>query len=163
MVNAAQNVRHIPTTTAFGEKLRRYRMRAGLSQNKLAGLAGINASFINRLEAGERETASPEVVRSMARSLNLPHTITDQLLAYAGHCPNWLMKLGPEDSTVTALVTTLTNDRLSPEARADLRACIEAMCARWVHLPAIPAPHHVRELPSAAPGRVHQVKEKVLQ
>lgn len=115
----------------FGSTLRRYRLRAGLSQNALAKVVGINASYINRLESGEREAPTREVAQALARALNLAQEEVDRLLFSAGHVPPSLQKLGPADSTVAAVTRLLTNDRLSPEARADFRAVVETIAIRW--------------------------------
>lgn len=115
----------------FGTALRFFRLRACHSQNSLAKVVGINASYINRLETGEREAPTREVVMALARALTLTIEETDRLVASAGQLPPSLQKLGPDDSTVAAVVAVLTNDRLSPECRADLRAVIETICIRW--------------------------------
>jgi transcriptional regulator with XRE-family HTH domain len=118
-------------TEDFGSTLRRYRLRAGLSQNALAKVVGINASYINRLESGEREAPTREVAHALARALTLAPEEVDRLLFSAGHVPPSLQKLGPADSTVAAVTRLLTNDRLSPEARADFRAVVETIAIRW--------------------------------
>jgi len=112
-------------TEDFGSTLRRYRLRAGLSQNSLAKIVFINASYINRLETGEREAPSREVATALGRAMNLGLEDTDRLMFSAGHVPPSLQKLGPADSTIAAVTRLLTNDRISPEARADLRALVE--------------------------------------
>ena len=115
----------------FGSTLRRFRLRAGLSQNALAKIVGINASYINRMESGEREAPTREVVTALARSLTLAVEDTDRLYASAGQLPPSLQKLGPADSTIAAVTRLLTNDRLTPESRADFRAIVETMVIRW--------------------------------
>ena len=115
----------------FESTLRRYRLRAGISQNALAKVVGINASYINRLESGEREAPTREVAHALARALALVPEETDRLLFAAGHVPPSLQKLGPADSTIAAVTRLLTNDRLSPEARADFRAVVETIAIRW--------------------------------
>jgi len=118
-------------TEGFGPTLRLFRLRAGYSQNALAKIVCLNASYVNRLESGEREAPTREATAAMCRGLNLGVEDADRLMFSAGHVPPSLQKLGPADSTIVAVTRLLTNDRLGPEARADLRACIEAMCARW--------------------------------
>ena len=118
-------------TEDFGSTLRRFRFRAGLSQNALAKIVGINASYINRLESGERETPTREVAAALGRSLHLGLEDTDRLMFTAGHVPPSLQKLGPADSTIAAVTRLLTNDRISPEARADFRAIVETIAIRW--------------------------------
>ena len=130
-------------TEDFGSTLRLFRLRAGYSQNALAKIVCINASYVNRLETGEREAPTREVAAAIGRSLNLGVEDTDRLMFAAGHVPPSLQKLGPADSTLAAVTRLLTNDRISPEARADLRACIETMCARW-------AANDIERVPSLA-------------
>ncbi|HAP90280.1 MAG TPA: hypothetical protein DCR15_11280 [Arthrobacter bacterium] len=111
--------------------MRRFRLRAGVSQNALAKIVGINASYINRLENGEREAPTRDVAQALAQALRLSAEEVDRLLFSAGHVPPSLQKLGPADSTIGAVTRLLTNDRLSPEARADFRAIVETMAIRW--------------------------------
>ena len=125
----------------FGSTLRRYRLRAGVSQNALAKVVGINASYINRLESGEREAPTREVAHALARALALCPDEVDRLLFAAGHVPPSLQKLGPADSTIAAVTRLLTNDRLSPEARADFRAVVETIAIRWQCNRAFGPPH----------------------
>jgi len=108
-----------------------YRLRAGYSQNALAKIVGINCSYINRLESGEREAPTREVAAALGRSLNLGTEDTDRLMFSAGHVPPSLQKLGPADSTIAAVTRLLTNDRISPEARCDFRAIVETIAIRW--------------------------------
>ena len=120
-----------PVVNDFGTVLRRYRLHRGLSQNALAHHVGINASYINRLESGERTAPTRQVACALARALHLATEDTDQLLFSAGHVPPTLQKLGATDSTVMALVGALTCDRIAPEDRANLRAMVEVLCAQW--------------------------------
>src|SRR5690348_13016603 len=126
---------------SFGETLRYFRLRAGLSQYALAKRVGINASYCNRLESGEREAPTREVASALARALALATEEVDRLLFSAGHVPPSLQKLGANDSTIAAVTRTLTNDRLTPACRADLRAVVETICIRWTGNYAIPVQH----------------------
>ena len=119
------------TTDDFAATLRHYRARAGLSQNALAKVVSLNASYINRLESGEREAPTRQVALALARALALLPEELDRLLSSGGYLPPSLQKLGPADSTIAAVTRLLTDDTYSPEARADFRACVEVMAARW--------------------------------
>jgi transcriptional regulator with XRE-family HTH domain len=55
----------------YAKGLRRAREQAGLSQRKLAQLAGFDASYINHLEAGDR-TPSLEGLEKLARGMEVP-------------------------------------------------------------------------------------------
>jgi predicted ATPase/transcriptional regulator with XRE-family HTH domain len=55
----------------FSEQLRRYRERAGLTQEILAERAGLTAKAISALERGERRQPYPHTVHALARALGL--------------------------------------------------------------------------------------------
>jgi predicted ATPase/transcriptional regulator with XRE-family HTH domain len=55
----------------FGERLRRLRESAGLTQEELAAKAGLTAKAVSALERGERKRPYPHTVRSLADALGL--------------------------------------------------------------------------------------------
>ena len=55
----------------FGYLLKRWRRERELSQRKLAALAGINHSYINRLESRTKQSPSDKEVEKLARGLGL--------------------------------------------------------------------------------------------
>jgi DNA-binding XRE family transcriptional regulator len=75
-------------TWEFGRMLRRWRDRVapatvgvpaggrrratGLRREELAGLAGISADYLTRLEQGRATSPSAQVVESLGRALRLP-------------------------------------------------------------------------------------------
>ena len=139
---------------SFGPMLRRFRLRAGYSENALAKVVGINCSYINRLSSGERDTPTREVTAALCRGLNLGVEDTDRLMFSAGHVPPSLQKLGPADSTIAAVTRLLTNDRISPEARCDFRAIVETIAIRWqCNLAAAAVSSPVQEVAAAAVRR----------
>lgn len=54
----------------FGENLREHRVRAGLSQEKLAAKAGIDRTYVGGAERGERNVALVNIVR-LAEALDI--------------------------------------------------------------------------------------------
>lgn len=56
---------------AFGERLRRYREAAALSQEALAERAGLTTNAIGALERGERKRPYPDTLRRLADALEL--------------------------------------------------------------------------------------------
>ena len=65
----------------FGVRLRRLREAAGLTQEELAGRAGLSARAISGLERGERRHPYPHTVRSLADALGLADDERAALLA----------------------------------------------------------------------------------
>ncbi|MGV9680124.1 helix-turn-helix transcriptional regulator [Nocardia sp. NPDC003482] len=109
----------------FGRTLRRLRDRvppeavgvpvgprrraSGLRREELAGLAGISADYLTRLEQGRATAPSAQVVQSLARALRVPDGDRDLLYRLAG-----LAAPGPDvvPSRITPSVQRLL-DRLS--------------------------------------------------
>lgn len=60
-----------PPRPTFGDRLRAYRQRAGLSQAELAERAGLTVSAISALERGVRTHPYPHTVRRLADALGL--------------------------------------------------------------------------------------------
>ena len=117
--------------TTYGTLLRRYRERARLSQNALAQRTGHDASYLNRLESGDRGIPSYEIALCLARELAHSAEELDRLVFAAGYVPPRLRRLGPNDRTVAAVLAVLTDDQLSLEALADFRAIVETVAGRW--------------------------------
>src|ERR671916_3029432 len=68
---------------SFGERLRRFREAAGLTQEELAERAGLTAKGIGALERGDRRRPYQHTVRALAAALGLPDAERDALLAAA--------------------------------------------------------------------------------
>jgi transcriptional regulator with XRE-family HTH domain len=63
----------------------RRRRATGLRREELAGLAGISADYLTRLEQGRATAPSAQVVESLARALRLADAERDLLYQLAGH------------------------------------------------------------------------------
>jgi transcriptional regulator with XRE-family HTH domain len=63
----------------------RRRRASGLRREELAGLAGISADYLTRLEQGRATAPSAQVVEALARALRLPDDERDLLYRLAGH------------------------------------------------------------------------------
>lgn len=81
--------------SSFGALLRRYREAAGLTQEELAGRAGLSARGISDLERGKRHTPRRDTVELLADALALP-THQRSLLAAAAR------PMAPRTPTVVA-------------------------------------------------------------
>jgi transcriptional regulator with XRE-family HTH domain len=68
-----------------GVPIGRRRRATGLRREELAGLAGISADYLTRLEQGRATSPSAQVVEALARALRLAPTERDLLYRLAGH------------------------------------------------------------------------------
>jgi len=71
--------------TTFGEQLRHFRLRAGLSQAALAEQANLSTAAVTALERGARNAPYPRTLDALARALELsPQERADLIAAGAG-------------------------------------------------------------------------------
>lgn len=56
---------------SVGQRIRNYRIRLELSQEKLAELSGVHPTYIGQLERGEKN-ATLESIEKIAKALNVP-------------------------------------------------------------------------------------------
>ncbi|MCY4087745.1 MAG: helix-turn-helix transcriptional regulator [Actinomycetia bacterium] len=66
----------------LGQELRSVRLALGLSLKTAAGPAGISATYLQKLEAGEVKSPSPNVLHGLADTLNIPYTGLMELAGY---------------------------------------------------------------------------------
>ncbi len=126
----------------FGELLRALRTARGISQAAVAAGAGLDRSYINRIEAGERGAPAGPAVEALIGALRLSPAEADRLTASAGLLPRALRVLGPDDPTVLLLAGRLADPALTPTARAALRSTVELLVHHWGNPgnPAAPQP-----------------------
>ena len=55
----------------IGQRIRNYRLQAGLSQEKIAELSGCHPTYIGQVERGEKN-ATLESIEKIASALNVP-------------------------------------------------------------------------------------------
>jgi predicted ATPase/transcriptional regulator with XRE-family HTH domain len=101
----------------FGERLRRLRESAGLTQEELASRAGLTAKAVSALERGERKRPYPHTVRSLAEALGLSE---EERAALAASVPGRRTEAPGKEtatspSTVPASLTPLVGRELEVE------------------------------------------------
>jgi DNA-binding XRE family transcriptional regulator len=72
---ASRERRNLPVPVAAADHpLRRVRLRRGLTQVELAGLAGLSFSYISMIETGQRVLTRRDHVNALAAALRVPPT-----------------------------------------------------------------------------------------
>jgi len=118
----------------FGSLLRLLRVRGGHSQNQLARNAGIDPAYVNRLErAPAADAAAPRrrVVLALAAALEVGPVDRERLLVAAGLCPETIARLGSWDPSLGLVASVLSDERLSPDDRAEFRELVRIVASRW--------------------------------
>jgi transcriptional regulator with XRE-family HTH domain len=115
----------------FGELLRTLRTARGISQAAVAAGAGLDRSYVNRIEAGERGAPAGPAVEALIGALRLTPAEADRLTAAAGLLPHALRILGPDDPTLLLLAGRLADPALTPATRAALRSTVELLVRHW--------------------------------
>lgn len=115
----------------FGEHLAAVRQRAGLSQHALAKGVNVDASYVNRLEHGERQAPDVALIRRFAEALGLDTAQTDALVVAGGGLPRFLERLGPLDPTILLLADVLSDPGIPEAERTNLRRIIALLAQRW--------------------------------
>lgn len=121
--------------SSFGALLLQLRLRSGRSGSSVARGAGIDASYLSRLERSEREPPRRDVVEALIRELQLDPSDGDQLLVAAGYPPRALARLGPDDPTIHLVASILANDAIPQGERSEFRQVIDILAKRWDLLP----------------------------
>src|SRR5690242_16715547 len=98
--------------STFGSLLLQLRLRSGRSGSSVARGAGIDASYLSRLERGEREPPRREVVDALIREMQLTGEDADGLLTAAGYPPRALARLGAQDPTIQLVASVLADDAI---------------------------------------------------
>jgi transcriptional regulator with XRE-family HTH domain len=74
--------------SSLGAIIRRQREKAGLSQRELAARAGCHNSYLSRLESGDNDKPTPEVLQGIAQALELE---PGKLLRFIGVKPTTVL------------------------------------------------------------------------
>lgn len=125
-------------TERLGDVLRALREAAGLTQSALARKAGLNPSFVNRLESGQRG-ADRSVLDAITTALALNPTDADRLLVASlelgpeqtrrllagSQLASAIVRLGTDDPTLRRVAEVLAREDLAPEERDALRRAVE--------------------------------------
>lgn len=115
----------------FAIILEQNRTRVRATQAELARAAGISASYINRMEKGDRPPPSRDVVLRIAESLHLDGGETDELLLSAGYAPLASAVL-PVEHPVLELMADILRDGYVPDEELDLlKRQVELIRRRW--------------------------------
>lgn len=118
MAHEATEERGEGRAVEFGTLLTQHRTARGWSQTKLAERAGIDGSYVSRLEAGGR-APTREAIERLTDALVLPVVDRERLLAVAGfRSEAW------DDPLLAQLVELLADPTVPPDVAADVRTLV---------------------------------------
>ena len=80
----------------FGDLLKRFRLRANLSQSALADRAGVDKSYVSKIENGDRKSPSRSLVIQLATILDLSTEEADLWLISAGYISPRMQRLAAD-------------------------------------------------------------------
>jgi len=118
----------------FPSLLRWFRQRVGLSQNRLARLAGIDPAYVNRIEAapaGEPVVPRLPILAALSEALELTPPERDRLYFAAERLPPALSRLNRWDPALAVVADLLTAPGLSQDDLAEFRAVLGFIAERW--------------------------------
>lgn len=115
-------------SAVFSTLLTDFRVRSGKTGAKVAREAGIDASYLSRLERGEREPPRLEVITALARELQLTPEQHSSLLVAAGHPALEFQELGL-DATLIGVARVLSHTGVGLATKEAVRKGIEAIVA----------------------------------
>jgi transcriptional regulator with XRE-family HTH domain len=107
--------------STFGERLRRLREAAGLTQEELASRAALTAKAVSALERGERRRPYPHTVRSLADALGLSEEERALLAASVSDRSAGEAPAAPEPAIPVPHTPLLGREKELEEIRAFLR------------------------------------------
>ena len=117
----------------FGQMLARLRQTQRLSQNQLAQRAGLNHSYISRLESGDRGDPSRTVVEQFVGALGLDPDgrDADELRMAAGFLPVDPAHLLTGETSLAKIAALLEDARLPDVSRATLRRMLALLVEEY--------------------------------
>ncbi len=120
----------------FGQTLTRLRTTQRLSQNQLAQRAGLNHSYISRLESGGRGDPSRVVVEQFVGALGLDPAgrDADDLRMAAGFLPIDPAHLLTGETSLAKLAALLEETRLPEPSRATLRRMLALLVEEYTRI-----------------------------
>jgi transcriptional regulator with XRE-family HTH domain len=109
---------------SFGSYFKAARERVGLSCNQLALTAGVNPSYVQRFENGQRPPANPALIEALGRILRLSTLELHELLTLAGHAavPRWSRALECVGATANLL---------DEQDLAEFTQVLRVICRLW--------------------------------
>lgn len=107
--------------SVFGGLLRQYRTQAGFSQSELAKLIGFDKSYISRLERGERDVPSRDIILNIINVIKLGDYEANSLLLISGYAPINENTSSDRDPILGLINDIFQDDRITEAELSPLR------------------------------------------
>ena len=120
----------------FGQTLTRLRTAQRLSQNQLAQRAGLNHSYVSRLESGGRGDPSRVVVEQFVGALGLDTSgrDADDLRMAAGFLPIDPAHLLTGETSLAKLAALLEDTQMPDASRSTLRRLLSLLVEEYTRI-----------------------------
>lgn len=115
----------------FSLELKTARMSVGVSQSVLARRIDVDPSYISRLESGERQPASRDFVRKLAKALRVGVEQENDLLFAAGFAPVTPKQLRREHPTLQLLADIFEDDHIPTTEKELIGELIKRIHRQW--------------------------------
>lgn len=115
----------------FSALLRKHRENAGFSRNYLAQIAGVDPSYLTRIEHGDREPPRVSIVHCLGSALRLHGMELNTFVVTAGYAPLITAGEGGWDITLQVVLEVLVNPALTEEEHLEYRRLIEVISRRY--------------------------------
>lgn len=114
-------------STQFGSLLYQFRVRLGLSQAKVAAIAGLSAGYYSEVENSKRKPPRESTALRLASALDLNAREIEQLLVSAEAERSVFADTGELRQDVVLLISSIRRGatRLSPELVSAMLAAVE--------------------------------------
>lgn len=116
---------------SLAQLLHEFRARDGRSQHSVAHEAGLNSSYLNRVERGERDAPFRSTLMALTRALHLTEVDQGRLAVAAGYAPDALLRYGTWDDTLETVLLTLTDPRISHEEKRQYATMIRQIAHQF--------------------------------
>lgn len=115
----------------FARLLYEHRRAAGKPGTTVAREAGVNPSYLTRIENGDRDPPARPLVESLARALDVAPVDQSDFYAAAGLLPPVVTQIGEWPQVLDVVCGVLADEAIPEDEKREFRRTIVAIARRW--------------------------------